>query len=106
MKKVLILQNKGKTYGGVWQVNKLVGEELIKYGYDVSIVSIRNNQEDIIVEHDPKLNVFTINEEDIWSTYKGTEILEEIKKIHIFKATKMLISRIKHEISINNDVKK
>ena len=30
MKKVLFLQNEGNNYGGVWQVNKLVGEELQK----------------------------------------------------------------------------
>lgn len=106
MKKVLILQNKGKTYGGVWQVNKLVGEELIKHGYDVSVVSIRNNQEDIVIEHDPKLKVFTINENDLWSTYRGREMLEELKKVHIFKTIKMIVSRIKYEIGINKDIKK
>ena len=106
MKKVLILQNKGKTYGGVWQVNKLVGEELIKHGYDVSIVSIRNNQNDLIVEHDKKLKVFTINEVDAWYTYKGTEILEELKQFHISKTIKMIISRIKHDIDIKKDIKK
>lgn len=106
MKKVLILQNKGKTYGGVWQVNKLVGEELLKHGYDVSIVSIRNNQNDLAIEHDKKLKVFTINEVDAWYTYKGTEILEEIKQFHITKAIKMTISRIKHDIDIKKDIKK
>ena len=44
MKKVLFLQNKGNNYGGVWQVNKLVGEELQKNNYVVSIVSIRNSK--------------------------------------------------------------
>lgn len=106
MKKVLILQNKGKTYGGVWQVNKLVGEELLKHGYDVSIVSIRNNQNDLVIEHDKKLNVFTINESGIWYTYKGTEIIKELKQIHIINAFKMTISRIKHDIDIKKDIKK
>ena len=106
MKKVLILQNKGKTYGGVWQVNKLVGETLLEYGYDISIVSIRDNQNDLIIEHDKRLKVFTINEKDIWYTYKGTEIINEFKKFHIIKSIKMAISRIKHDIDIKKDIKK
>ena len=106
MKKVLILQIKGKSYGGVWQVNRLVGEELIKNGYDVNIVSIRNNQEDITIEHNPKLNVFTINEIDSWNTYKGTDILKEIKQLHLIKASRMLLSRIKYEIGLKKDIKK
>ena len=106
MKKILMLQIKGKSYGGVWQVNKLVGEELIKNGYDVSIVSIRNNQEDITIKHDPKLKVFTINEIDPWDTYTGTEIIDEIKQIHLIKAIKMILSRIKYEISLKKDIKK
>lgn len=106
MKKVLILQNKGKTYGGVWQVNKLVGETLLEYGYDISIVSIRDNQNDLIIEYDKRLKVFTINEKDIWYTYKGTEIINEFKKFHIIKSIKMAISRIKHDIDIKKDIKK
>ena len=39
--KILFLQNKGNSYGGVWQVNKTVGEALIHDGYDVAIISIR-----------------------------------------------------------------
>ena len=94
MKKVLILQLKGKSYGGVWQVNKLVGEALLDKGYEVSIVSIRNNQNDLTIEHDPRLKVFTINETDDWGSYQGSEIISEIKKIRLIKATKMIISRI------------
>ena len=106
MKKVLMLQNKGKSYGGVWQVNRLVGEELIKNGYDVSVVSIRDNHEDIVVEHDPRLKVLTINEKDWWSTYRGIDILEELKQMHVFKSVKMILSRIKYEILLKKDVRK
>ncbi len=31
--KIVFLQNKGGNYGGVWQVNKMVGEALINKGY-------------------------------------------------------------------------
>ena len=106
MKKVLILQLKGKSYGGVWQVNKLIGEALLDKEYEVSIVSIRNNQNDLIFEHDKRLNVLTINETDDWGSYQGAEIINEIKKIKPLKATKMIISRIKYELKLNQDIKK
>lgn len=106
MKKVLMLQNKGKSYGGVWQVNRLVGEELIKNGYDVSVVSIRNNQDDIVIEYNPKLKVLTINEKDLWSTYRGADIFGELKKFHLFSASKMVFSRIKYEYFFKKDVDK
>ena len=35
MKKVLFIQLIGNSYGGVWQVIKMVGEQLIKEGYEV-----------------------------------------------------------------------
>ena len=79
MKKIMFLQILGKSYGGVWQVNKTVGEELLKHNFDVSIICLRNNQNNLLIEHDPKLKVKTINEVDPWGTYSGTEILNTIK---------------------------
>ena len=38
MKKILFLQNIGNSYGGVWFVNKIIDEELIKNNYDVEIL--------------------------------------------------------------------
>ena len=46
MKKVLFVQVSWKSYGGIWQVNKVVAEELIKHGYDVSFAFIRQNKTD------------------------------------------------------------
>ena len=107
MKKVLFIQLKGKSFGGVWQVNKIVGENLINKGYDVTVVSLRENQEDIQLEHNPKLKLHTINKKDIWeNTYTGTEIFEDLKKIKILNAIKKTVTRIKHEINIKEDTKK
>ena len=68
MRKVLFLQNNGKSFGGVWQVNRLLGENLIEKGYDVTICAIRNNKNNLIIEHDPRLKTMTINEDDEWGT--------------------------------------
>ena len=106
MKKILFLQIKGRSYAGVWNVNKLVGEELIKRGYIVHIVSIRNNQNDILLEYDKRLIVKTINEKDVWETYHIEDMIKELKKVHIFKVFKMGIERISHDIKLKEDVKK
>lgn len=107
MKKILFIQLKGKSYAGVWQVNKIVGESLIKKGYKVSVVSLRENKNNIEIEHDPELELVTINKKDIWEdNYSGSEIINDLKKLHIISSLKKLIVRIKHKISIKKDIKK
>lgn len=92
--KILILQNKGKSYGGVWQVNKMVGEALIRDGYDVRIISIRENHGDYIPEYDKKMIVETINPIDEWETYSWTEIVKS-----------MSLKKLKHRLHNNKTMK-
>lgn len=106
MKKVLFLQIKGNTYGGVWQVNKLVGEELLKNNYQVHIISIRNNQEDIKLEYNKDLVVKTINEKDIWESYHLNDVLDELKKFKFINSFKMIISKLKYNKGLKKDIKK
>lgn len=104
MKKVLILQNQGKIYGGVWQVNKLVGEELINKGYKVHIVSIRDKKTDMVLEHHKDLVVRTINPCDEWETYHLVDVITVLRYFHLIKAVKMVISKIKYNISLHKDI--
>jgi glycosyltransferase involved in cell wall biosynthesis len=97
--KILILQNKGKSYGGVWQVNKTIGEALIRDGYEVSVVSIRENHTDYDPEHDERMELVTLNPIDDWETYSWTEI---IKKFSFSK----LKNRLYHIKTMNKDKKK
>ena len=76
--RIVFLQNKGKSYGGVWQVNKMVGEALIKDGYEVAVVSIRENHNDYVPEHDSRMQVLTLNKKDEWETYSWTEIIKSM----------------------------
>ena len=55
MKKVLFLQMFGKSFGGVWQVIKLVGENLVLNDYDVSVISLRENKNNLIIEADERI---------------------------------------------------
>ena len=43
MKKIMFLQIKGKSFGGIWLVNKTLSQEFYKRGYDVQVCSIRDN---------------------------------------------------------------
>ena len=106
MKKVLFLQIKGKSYAGVWNVNKLIGEELLKKDYTVHIVSIRNNQNNIELKHDPKLVLKTINEKDVWETKHLNDLINELKNIHMISAVGIILEKIKYNISIKKDIKK
>lgn len=105
MKKVLFLQIKGKSCAGVWNVNKLIGEGLLDANYEVHIVSIRNNQINIDLEHRKDLIVKTINESDVWESYHLVDVVNELKKLHLIKVIKMILSKIKYKIGLQKDVK-
>ena len=94
--KIVFIQNKGGNYGGVWQVNKMVGEALINKGYEVSIVSIRDDHFGLNLEHDPRLNVVTINEKDIWHTYYGSDFKDSLKKFKLITLFKQVCHRIRN----------
>ena len=91
--KIVFLQNKGGNYGGVWQVNKTVGEALINIGYEVSIVSIRDDHFGITLEHDPRLEVVTNNEKNIWHTYYGSDFKESLSGFHLIRLIKQIFDK-------------
>ena len=74
MKKVLFIQIKGKSKAGVWFVNKTIGEHLIKKGYDVTILSIRENPGDISIQCDERIHLHTINRTDLWEISRKRDI--------------------------------
>lgn len=100
MKKILFLQHKGSTFGGVWSVNKTLAEEFIKCGYDVTILSVREKFEKKFVPEN--VNTYTINEKELWEVPSKKEIFEEIKKINFSEGIKKYNSIKKRE----SDIKK
>ena len=104
--KILFLQNKGRSYGGVAQVNKLVGEALARDGYDVSIISIRENHEDYSQEFDKRVFVKTLNTFDEWETYSYSEVLSDLKKLHIKEGLRKLRHRLHNNKTLKEDGKK
>lgn len=104
--KIVFIQNKGGNYGGVWQVNKLVGEALIKDGYDVSIVSIRDDHLGIELEHDDRLKLVTINDKDLWHTHHLEDFKESIQNHHYLEFLKRLYERLLNSFKLKKDKNK
>lgn len=105
-KKILILQAKGKQVGGVWFVNKTLAEGFAKRGYEVEILCLRNNKNDINPEYDSNIKVFTINEEDLWEITKRRDILNELKRFNIICFFKLMKKRLNELKKLENDFKK
>ena len=103
MKKVVFLQNEGNVLGGVWFVNKTIGEELLKNNYDVSIISIRNGINKTKLNYDNKINFRIINNKIPWSVTKGTEIKESLNKHNFIKAVKLFFKRYYEKILLYID---
>jgi len=107
MKKILFIQLKGNSFGGIWQVIKTISSALIDKGYTVHIVSLRENKNNIELEYDKRIKLYTINKKDIWEhNYTKNEIKNDFKKFKYFNMIKKIIVKIKHKISIKKDTKK
>lgn len=106
MKKLLILQNEGKSLGGVWFVNQSIGEELVSLGYEVDIVSIRNSKTPTDLEINKKVTMFTINEKTPWGITRKIEIVNLIKKGQILKALFLYHKRRKEVKELRLDYNK
>ena len=91
MKRVLFIQNKGNSLGGIWFVNKKICEELSNRGYNVEVLSIRNNPENVFVEDNLNFNVYTINKKNLWEITHKSDLLNSIKKFKFFKTSYMYI---------------
>ncbi len=99
MKKVLFLQIKGNSCGGVWFVNKTIGEALINHGYDVEVMSVRDSHSGIDLEYDSRLKVSIVNNRDEWEIVHFCDVKNDFKKLHfisaIGKGFKFLVDRYK-----------
>ena len=104
--KILFLQNKGKSYGGIWQVNKIVGEALISDGYDVTVLSIRENHGNYVPEYDNRMHVETLNPIDEWETYNYSDILKDFKSFKIKTGLFKLRHRLHNNKTLKLDAKK
>lgn len=104
-KKVLFLQIKGNSCGGVWFVNKTIGEELIKNGYEVEIMAIRDTHDKIQLEYDKRLKVDIINKIDDWEIVHFTDVICSLKKGKFILSLKLLFRKIIDNYKLKKDYK-
>lgn len=78
MKKILFLQIRDDTNGGIWFVNKTLAESFLKLGYDVKILSIRKAP--FNVEDNTNIDMVTINNKDAWEITHKKDVLIGLKK--------------------------
>ena len=77
MKKILFLQIKGNSLGGIWFVNKTLGEEFLRRGYEVHVLALRNNHPGIDIKDTP-LNIKVINKIDKWEITHRRDVLNNL----------------------------
>lgn len=77
MKKIIFLQIKGKSFGGIWLVNKTLANEFIK-NYNVEVCSIRDNHSKAYEE--TSFKQYTINPKDEWPVIHRRDVLNALKK--------------------------
>lgn len=102
MKKILFLQIKGNALGGIWFVNKTLGEEFIKRGYHAEVLAIRDNHPGIEIKDTP-LKVTTVNKNDLWKIIHKRDVLNSLKSGKFFKTLKQYF---KDQKKLNADYQK
>lgn len=103
MKKIMFLQIKGKSFGGIWLVNKTLANNFLKLGYDVQVCSVRDNHPGNYEETDFKQIV--MNPTDAWEIVHRRDVINSLKKgpISLFKT---LIQYFRDNKKLSADYKK
>lgn len=95
MKKVLILQIKNHTNGGIRFVNKLITDELTRLGYEARICSIRDIPNESVSEPNPKVQLDIINKNDAWEIVHKSDVIRSLKSGKFFKTLKQYFTDAK-----------
>ncbi len=101
--KLLFIQIKGNSVGGIWFVNKEICEELTKRGEQVEVLSIRNNPGKNTIENNLNFKIKTINKTDLWEITHKKDVLKSLKE---FKFLRTSYKYIKDNLKLKKDYKK
>ena len=103
MKKIMFLQIKGKSFGGIWLVNKTLANKFLQLGYDVQVCAVRDNHPGSYEKTGFKQVV--INPTDEWEITHRRDVINAIKKgpISFFKTFNQYI---KDNKKLRDDYKK
>lgn len=106
MKKIMILQIKSNSCGGIWFVNETLSNEFKKNNYEVFVLSIRKNPGPIVINENQSFKMYTINEKDLWEITRLSSIKKELKTFKFLKAFKEIFKKINDEIKLKKDYQK
>lgn len=105
MKKIIFLQSKGNSLGGVALVNKTLGEAFVKNGYSIEILSLRNAPGVSKIRYN-NIIVNTINTIDLWEITRRREILSKLFKFDVISFFSLFAKYIQEKVKKNNDFSK
>ncbi len=80
MKKILIIQHKASTFGGIWTINSSLAREFQKRNYEVKLVAVRNKFDE---EKIKDINTSVINDKAIWDVLTLKDCLKLLLKFRI-----------------------
>jgi len=103
MKKVMFVQNEGNVVGGVWYVNKTIAQQLLKHGYEVQIISLREGRQEVNLEYDNNLIVRSINPDLPWKLMGKREIVMPLKKLKFIRFVLNLKQYISERRQLSKD---
>lgn len=102
MKKILFLQIKSNSIGGVWFVNKTLGHKFIELGYDVQLLAIRRCPGKDLV-NEKLIKTTTINNNDKWEIVHFYNIKKKIKEKKFFESFILFLIFIKDKFFLKAD---
>lgn len=103
MKKILFLQIKGNSYGGVGFVNKVLADNLVNNNYNVEIMSVRDSFSGLDLEYDKRVKVSIVNKIDKWEINHFSDVISDLKKFKIFCAIKRFFIMLGERKRLNDD---
>lgn len=102
MKKILFLQNKSNSIGGIWSVNQVLAHQFMKKGYEVELAAIRKNPGNLVA-YDDSFKITCINNKDLWEIKHFSELKQDLKNKKIFDFLFGLFKRLIDGIKLKRD---
>lgn len=99
MKKILIVQHKASTFGGIWSVNSSLAKKFKELRYDVVLAAIRG---EFSKKKSQGINTHIINTQDKWEVLTIKECLKLLSNFKI----RDFIKSIKDNKKRKHDIKK
>ncbi len=103
--KILFLQKVDNARGGIASVNLKLMSYFFSMGHQVDVLSIRHGYTWEKISYPEGVNVYLINDEEIWGCPRLKDLLSNLKSGHFIKGGKLLFNRARYKKKIAADYK-